>query len=154
VMAEEQLNGWDAKRVASLNKGFERELERRGVPPKDVKTSAELIVEALTNSLSDQRGRWVLGPKKEARNEYRVRLRTSNGLRTLVIDRFFVDPDDGRWIVDYKTSRHDGANVEGFLNRELERYDQQLMTYGRLVKESKQGLYFPLHRGWRVRAQL
>ncbi len=63
---------------------------------------------ALKNSLSDDRGRWVLGPHAEAGSEYRMRFRTSQGARTLVMDRVFREQNNTHWIVDYKTSRHEG----------------------------------------------
>jgi ATP-dependent exoDNAse (exonuclease V) beta subunit len=53
------------------------------------------------------------------------------------------------WIVDYKTSRHEGADLERFLDQERERYAQQIASYGKLLPGSRQGLYFPLLRGWR-----
>jgi ATP-dependent helicase/nuclease subunit A len=53
--------------------------------------------------------------------------------------------------VDYKTSRHEGADVEAFLDRERERYAPQLGAYARLVgrERPRLGLYFPLVAGWR-----
>jgi hypothetical protein len=51
--------------------------------------------------------------------------------------------------VDYKTSRHEGADLEAFLDRERDRYAPQLTAYGNLRKGSRQGLFFPLLRGWR-----
>ena len=72
----------------------------------------------------------------------------------LVIDRTFVGADGQRWIVDYKTSSHQGADVAGFLDREQERYRTQLKRYAaimRMIDERpvKLGLYFPLLQGWR-----
>jgi hypothetical protein len=52
-------------------------------------------------------------------------------------------------VVDYKTSRHEGADTERFLDQELTRYSRQLEAYGIAIKNSLQGLYFPLLRGWR-----
>lgn len=63
-----------------------------------------------------------------------------------VVDRLFRTTDGVRWIVDYKASRHEGANVEGFLDQELVRYSQQLQAYGSAMSR---GSYFPLLRGWR-----
>jgi ATP-dependent exoDNAse (exonuclease V) beta subunit len=148
-IADDELRGWDAKRVESLKENFSRELERRGVPPAELRVSTELVAIAMQNSLADERGRWVLGPHADARSEYRMRLRTPDGSRTLVMDRVFRDVDGTRWIIDYKTSRHEGANVDVFLDRERERYDGQLATYAALFTDSRQGLYFPLLRGWR-----
>src|SRR5437879_4097962 len=41
-MAEDEIQGWDAKRVDSLRPQLSKELGRRGVAPAEVKASAEL----------------------------------------------------------------------------------------------------------------
>src|SRR5262249_16914454 len=74
-IAEDELRGWDAKRVDALKKKFASELERRGVQQRDLKASTELVSVSLRNAISDERGRWVLGPHPEARSEHRIRLR-------------------------------------------------------------------------------
>jgi ATP-dependent exoDNAse (exonuclease V) beta subunit len=148
-MAEDELRGWDAARIASLRKRFLGDLARRGVPQAALDASAEAVAKALSNTLADERGRWVLGHQAEARAEYRLRGVSSGLLRTYVMDRVFRDRDGALWIVDYKTSRHEGADVEAFLDRERTRYAGQLRAYAALFEGSRQGLYFPLLRGWR-----
>jgi ATP-dependent exoDNAse (exonuclease V) beta subunit len=148
-IAEDELRGWDAKRIASSKKLFGRELQRRGVAPADLERSVELVAAALKNTLSDERGRWILGTHAEARSEYRMRVRTPEGRRTLVMDRVFRDRDGRLWVVDFKTSRHEGAAVEAFLDRERERYAAQLDAYAAALGGASRGLYFPLHSGWR-----
>ena len=70
------------------------------------------------------------------------------------IDRTFVDQDGTRWIIDYKTSRHEEEDVDAFLDQQQERYREQLGKYGALMKlhgnePIRLGLYFPLLQGWR-----
>ncbi|HVC12399.1 MAG TPA: UvrD-helicase domain-containing protein [Burkholderiales bacterium] len=149
-IAEDGLRGWDAKRVDSLRAQFGRELERRGVHPRDRDASAELVALALANTLGDERGRWIVGPHAEAHSEYRIRARIEGSIRSYVIDRVFRDQAGARWIVDYKTSRHEGADIEAFLDREVERYAGQLRGYAAALAGSRQGLYFPLLRSWRA----
>ena len=65
------------------------------------------------------------------------------------IDRSFVDESGTRWVIDYKTSAHEGGDLEGFLAQELERYRPQLEGYleiARAVGEEpvRAALYFPL----------
>ncbi len=144
-IAEDELRGWDAKRVESMRARFSNELERRGVPVADLTTAAGLVASALRNTLADERGRWLLGPHPEARSEYRLRTAT----RRYVIDRVLRDKAGERWIVDYKTSRHEGADIEAFLDRERERHGPQLERYAEALGEARLGLYFALHRGWR-----
>jgi ATP-dependent exoDNAse (exonuclease V) beta subunit len=150
-IADDELQGWDAKRVDASKKRFERELERRGVPNRDLKVSVELVTTALKNAISDERGRWVLGPHPEARSEHRIRVTGAAGANTYIVDRIFRTAEDVRWIVDYKTSRHEGADREAFLDSERDRYRAQLEAYARALASGKTmlGLYFPLLSGWR-----
>ncbi|MBS1834994.1 MAG: hypothetical protein JST65_19905, partial [Acidobacteria bacterium] len=60
-----------------------------------------------------------------------------------------------RWIIDYKTSTHEGGELEWFLDGEQLRYRPQLERYGRLFRLAEParpirlGLYFPLLGAWR-----
>ena len=148
-IAEDELRGWDTKRIDALVKSFHRELQRRGVPTSAAYSATELVRTALKNSVTDERGRWVLGPHPESRSEHRLRLRTSEGLRTFVMDRVFRDKEGERWIVDFKTSRHEGTGLEQFLDEERKRYEPQLNAYAAAFDRARLGLYFPLLRGWR-----
>ncbi len=148
-IAEDELRGWDARRVQALRPQFAKELARRGIPSAGAVRSADLVAAALANALTDERGRWLLGPHLEARNEYRLRAMVQGQLRTYIIDRLFRTQEGVEWVVDYKTSRHEGADVEAFLDRERTRYAPQLKAYAGLRSGSRQGLFFPLIRGWR-----
>jgi hypothetical protein len=148
-MAQDELRGWDAQRVDSLVGVFRRELQRRGVRGADAFTAAELVRSALKNTLADERGAWALGPHPEARTEYRLRVRTPEGTRTYILDRHFRTREGERWTIDYKTSRHEGADREAFLDQELVRYSKQLERYRAADAKVRLGLYFPVLRGWR-----
>ena len=50
-----------------------------------------------------------------------------------MIDRTFIDENGVRWIIDYKTSAHEGSDLENFLEQEKERYREQLERYARLM---------------------
>ena len=43
-------------------------------------------------------------------------------------------PRGVRWIIDYKTSVHEGADTAAFLDNELERYRGQLERYAALLQ--------------------
>jgi ATP-dependent exoDNAse (exonuclease V) beta subunit len=142
-IAGDALEGWDAQRVDSLRPHFERDLRRRGV--EDAAGAAGRVAAALKSSLADERGRWLLGPHAEARSEYR--LRTPG--RAYVIDRAFRDAEGNRWVVDFKTSSHEGGDIEAFLDAQRERYKAQLDGYAAAVGGARRALYFPLLKGWR-----
>ena len=53
------------------------------------------------------------------------------------------------WVVDYKTSTHEGGNRQHFLEEETRRYREQLERYAKLYanysgKDVRCALYFPL----------
>jgi DNA topoisomerase IB len=70
-----------------------------------------------------------------------------------VIDRTFVAADGTRWVVDFKTSPHEGGDLKSFLDSEVERYRPQLTRYAHLARQLgpqpvRAGLYFPLLAAW------
>ena len=86
-------------------------------------------------------------------NEYRISGILDGRIVNAVIDRTFVDKEGCRWIIDYKTSRHEGPDIRAFLEREEERYRPQLEMYTRLIQAMdnrpiRRALYFPLLREW------
>ena len=109
-----------------------------------------MVVEALTNTIGDERGRWILSREhREAHSELTLTGIANGRLTDAIIDRSFVDRDGTRWVIDFKTSRHEGGGLEAFLKRELERYRPQLDTYVALARglgpnPVRAGLYFPL----------
>jgi ATP-dependent exoDNAse (exonuclease V) beta subunit len=149
LIAEQELKGWTAERVESLRANFGKELEDCGVQAAEISEAVARVSDALKKTLADERGRWLLGPHREAKSEYRLSAVGKEGLRNYVIDRVFVDEQGERWIVDWKTSRHEGADVEAFLDRERERYRGQMERYREVLGGGRCGLYFPVHGGWR-----
>ena len=151
-IAEEELRGWNAERVATLRETCRTELAARGVSAHELEAATARVLAALTHAVRDERGRWLLGPQAEARNELRLTAIVDGECVNLIIDRTFRGQDNQRWIVDYKTSSHEGADVEVFLDRERERYQAQLARYASALGAgpgTKLGLYFPLIAGWR-----
>jgi ATP-dependent exoDNAse (exonuclease V) beta subunit len=145
-IADDELKGWDAARIGRCRAPVRGQLSSSGVSGAELDAATDRVLTALRKAIADEKGRWVLGPHAQAKNEYRIR--TSE--RAYVIDRVFTDAQGEQWIVDYKTSTHAGADVEGFLDRERERYAAQLQRYASaLDREARLGLYFPMLAGWR-----
>ncbi|MBM3357087.1 MAG: DNA helicase UvrD [Betaproteobacteria bacterium] len=154
AIAAEGLDRWDAARIVALGAVLARDLARLGVPEPEIRNAVERVVRALHRSLTDERGRWVLGAHAQARSEFRLTGVAGGEVVNVAMDRTFVDERGTRWIVDYKTGVHEGGDVEGFLDRERERYRAQLEQYAALMRAMdnrpiRLGLYFPLLGGWR-----
>jgi len=149
-IADDALRGWNAEKVRTIAPHIERELAAAGISGGELKAARSRVAQALTSALSDPRARWLLGPHKDARSELRLTVRSGSGTKRMVLDRTFVDENGARWIIDYKTGTHEGADVEGFLDRERLRYAGQLDRYAQALGSAAQlGLYFPLLNGWR-----
>jgi ATP-dependent exoDNAse (exonuclease V) beta subunit len=149
-IADDALAGWDEARIGRLRPIVRAELAARDVREAEREVAVERAVTALARAIADRRGRWLLGPHPEAATEHRITGLVDGTVRRMVIDRLFRDESGRRWVVDYKTSSHEGADVEAFLDRERERYAGQLARYaGALGDVDRLGLYFPLLAGWR-----
>ena len=108
---------------------------------------------ALENAVADERGRWILSGHEDDQREYTLSTVVERKVRHFVLDRTFVD-DGVRWIIDYKTSTHEGSGRDAFLDNEQTRYREQMESYARVMRALdprpiRLGLYFPLVQGWR-----
>ncbi len=145
----------DAFAPAGKRETIARFLQQAGVPASRLTEAADRVVQALEQVLADARGRWILSSRHaEARCEYPLTGIVDGVPRHYVVDRTFIDDDGVRWIIDYKTSRHEGGGLDAFLDQEVERYRAQLEGYARLFAQQEArpirlGLYFPLLCGWR-----
>jgi ATP-dependent helicase/nuclease subunit A len=125
-------------------------LERAGVPAHERARAVESVLTALERTLADERGRWILdGGHAQAHSEWELSGVSGGRLRSVIIDRCFIDGEGARWVIDYKTSAHQGGGLEEFLAQELERYRAQLETYRELARALgsepvRAALYFPL----------
>jgi hypothetical protein len=126
------------------------QLRRHGVPEGDLPRAASVVVEALTRTVSNDRGRWIFAPEhSESRSEWALTGIAAGRLTNVVIDRSFIDKAGTRWVIDFKTSRHEGGGLNAFLEQEMARYRPQLETYMALARGMgtapvRAGLYFPL----------
>jgi ATP-dependent exoDNAse (exonuclease V) beta subunit len=141
--------------VAVTRRRYVDELAELGVPAERRPAAAERIATAVSRTLEDERGRWLLDARHTSgANELALTGRVDGTTVSVVIDRTFVDADGIRWIVDYKSSSHEGADLDGFLASEQERYRPQLERYASLMRHLgpepiRLGLYFPLLSAWR-----
>ena len=129
---------------------YRHQLLRHGVSERDLALATDVVVEALTRTVEDERGRWIFTAEhREAHSELALTGIAAGRLTGVVIDRSFVDRDGTRWVIDFKTSRHEGGGLEAFLEQEMERYRPQLETYLALARglgtnPVRAALYFPL----------
>ena len=154
-IAAEGLPAWPAERIRGLRDAIGHALAIEGLDASERRDAVERVAAALTRTLQDPRGRWLFDPAHEdARSEWALSGNDAGAVVHVVVDRSFVC-DGTRWIIDYKTGRHEGGDVAAFLDREVTRYRDQLERYARIVaaldpRPARLALYYPLvDGGWR-----
>jgi len=148
-IAREGADAWNEARLDQLEPWLETLLAAEGLPAARRLAAAMRVREALANTLADSRGRWILAAHAEARSEWALTVLAGGRPQRLVLDRSFVDAEGQRWVVDFKTSVHEGGELQRFLDQELQRYRAQLEGYRAALlawerREPRVALYFPL----------
>ncbi|MBF0421517.1 MAG: UvrD-helicase domain-containing protein [Magnetococcales bacterium] len=154
LIASEGVAAWSLNRIEGSRKLFRRHLQEVGMSQRSIEGAQKLLVRGLGAAVSSGVGRWLLdGRHQDAQSEWGLTGDISERIVSVSIDRSFVDRKGVRWIVDYKTSQHEGGDRDEFLANERVRYRQQLHLYARLVSAMEDrpihlGLYFPLMDAW------
>jgi ATP-dependent exoDNAse (exonuclease V) beta subunit len=118
-----------------------------GVAEPDIDSVCRRVTKALKATLADDKGRWLVGGDGDS--ELPLTGVWNDQVVSIVIDRVRIDEQGVHWIVDYKTSTHEGGDLPGFLRQETDRYRQQLQKYATIYSATttatvRSALYFPL----------
>jgi ATP-dependent exoDNAse (exonuclease V) beta subunit len=127
-----------------------------GVPTEARSAAAQQVRQTLQATLRDPRGRWLLtdSQHRAAWSERALTGVYAGRIVNIVIDRMLIDRAGQRWVVDYKTSPHEGGEREKFIAEQLERYRPQLQRYAALAAQLgpepvRCAIYFPVMGEWR-----
>ncbi len=145
---------WTSEQIHGMTPTIKSELRRLGIQQSDLASASERVIRAVQNTLSSTRGRWILSAHADARSEWPLGGKIGDQMISGTIDRIFRDGDGRLWIIDFKTSEHEGGQIQSFLDEEQRRYSTQLESYAALVARLEPGpiwlgLYFPLLDAWR-----
>jgi ATP-dependent helicase/nuclease subunit A len=129
------IEAWPLERIASLQPVLAAAF--------DLEDASGRVIEALTRTITDPRGRWILAAHAEGRSEFPISAILDGEVRHLVVDRTFVDENGFRWIVDFKTGERMDSGVQ---KRQLESYAAAMAHLD--ARPIRLGLYFPLNGEW------
>jgi ATP-dependent helicase/nuclease subunit A len=133
---------------------FTASLRGEGLAPVVATREAGRALRALTMTMEDRVGRWILAPHVEGASERELTV----GAGSLRVDRTFVaggEPgmggEDCVWIVDFKTTEQGARSEAEFEAGERAKYSAQLEAYAAVrrrmaggEKPIRLGLYYPL----------
>jgi ATP-dependent exoDNAse (exonuclease V) beta subunit len=155
-IAQQGTGFWNGELIAEQRPLYRALLMQLGIPARELDEAAQRVETALTRTLQDERGRWLLDHHHhDAQCEYALTGIVDGKPINVIIDRTFVDQQGVRWIIDYKTGGHEGTDTDTFLDNEQTRYHPQLQRYALLMSKLddkhtiRLGLYFPLLGAWR-----
>jgi ATP-dependent exoDNAse (exonuclease V) beta subunit len=137
------------------DEAWRRALLEAGVDEAHLPAALARTAQAIAGLAGSELAGRLLDPSAaEAASELALTTVFDGVVQSLRIDRSFVDGDGLRWIVDWKTSTHEGGDREAFLDNELARYAPQLRRYAQAMhamdgRPQRVGLYFPLLDAWR-----
>ena len=135
--------------LESLRPTSKRWLRELGAGEDALEAICQRVLAALDAVLRDDKGRWLI--QGEGAAELALSAAAGGKIQSIVIDRVRVDEEGTHWIVDYKTSTHEGGKLENFLQAESDRYRGQLQKYATIYSaysgaKIRCALYFPLLR--------
>jgi len=145
---------WNEQRVKESRPWIKSQLIRSGVVISALEVAINKVEALVSKTLADDKGRWILSSKHQQASCEKALTGLWNGkLKTIVIDRTFVDKEGVLWIVDYKTGGHEGADRADFLQSEISRYRPQLCRYGEMMakitnRPIRLALYYPEMSEW------
>ena len=147
----QEMHAWEE--LAAREDTLRVALQSEGLDGEKLDEALARAVAALRNIPADAQGRWIFSRHEDDQREYALSAVVERKVRRFVLDRTFVE-DGVRWIIDYKTSTHEGSGRDAFLDNEQTRYREQMEGYARVMRSLdprpiRLGLYFPLLQGWR-----
>ncbi len=145
-LADDGPAAWPAPTLQAQLPRMQQWLRRQGHPPAQAERGAQEALAHLLSTLDSPEGQWVLQAHPEAVCEMPwtsaerpedASPDTPPQWRNHVIDRSFV-VEGVRWIIDYKTTRHDEMPEDSpawqAYTRQLGRYQRLLAPEGRPVR--------------------
>lgn len=144
---------WQEQSKPAKSAYLKQNLLQLGMINSEINTVVISINQAIDSMLEDTRGRWILTTHTDAQTEFHITAVIDQEPQQLIIDRTFIDENNVRWIIDYKTSSCEKHELDEFMAREKQKYEKQMWHYFQAMREMdsrsiRLGLYFPLMCAW------
>ena len=133
-----------------LRAQWHAELRALRVPSARLSYGVERLCSAVQSMKNDSQAAFLFADYAEQNNEYAIGSNQQGLVKTFRIDRTFVDQNNTRWIVDYKTTATRAKDIDSFVDEQIEkRHRLQLQHYGALMSKLddrpiKLAIYFPM----------
>ncbi len=155
-IGEVGIENWERRGDLDPTTIMKRILIGEGLSGSTLENVLSHCIRTVKRTVASKMGRWILsGEHTDAHNEWELWSDHGGQPQQRFIDRSFIDAEGTRWIIDYKSGFHEGAELNSFLDSEEQRYTPQLMGYRELMvkldnkRPIRTALYFPALDAWR-----
>ena len=137
-ISQAQVNAWRTELLALR------------VPEIRLEYAIRNLKQAVENIKVDEQAAFIFKNYEIEQNEYALSAFEDGMVKKSIIDRTFVDENNVRWIVDYKSTPTRDKDLRAFAQEQVkDRHQSQLERYGALMsqidtREIKLAVYFPL----------
>jgi len=124
--------------------GWRTELIALRVPEAQIDYAVRNLRQAIENIKSDTQAHFIFKPYAIEQNEYALSEYDEGIVKKSIIDRTFVDENDVRWVVDYKSTPTRNKDLVAFAQEQVAtRHKEQLELYFPLLKQLVSWPYSP-----------
>lgn len=148
--AEQQAHNWQPNNLDQYLPLWQNRLKQMGIDNNLAEQGSEKIKALIASTLQCESAQWILSSNhRQAESELPLTVYAQGQSKEYIIDRTFVDKNDVRWIIDYKTSSPSiKSDTQTFLDMETQKYRTQLLHYKEAFNKLetrviKTALYFP-----------
>ena len=141
------LEHWNEATIKQQHAIWMMELLQSGIHSEQANIACQIINKAIQQTLTDNKGRWILQGHTQAHSELAINTTINNRIQKLIIDRCFIDEQQQLWIVDYKVVANEDNDIAQFIEAEKVLYRSQLTQYQTALskiysQEARCALYF------------
>lgn len=152
-LCQQGTEWWQQQSQSQQHSYLRSLLMQQGIINADIEVSLNIVTTAIQNTLTDPKGLWILNKHPHAETEFHLTTVMDGKIEHIVIDRTFVDDNNIRWIIDYKSTLLVSGQLSDFLTREAAKYAKKLALYQHALqnydqREVRVGLYFPMIPAW------
>jgi len=138
ILAEDGIEHWTQDKIDNSKHHWQQSLLSLGVTENALPAAINMVMTAVSNIVTCDKGRWILAAHQDPKNEYPLMINHKGKVSEYIIDRTFITTDNDertRWIIDYKTSSPSDDNIEAFLDHEYQVYKSQLENYAHYLEK-------------------